>query len=61
MSYQQILESFAAFNRNAFSSLAYIMQTNLWIILSIAGAAAIVVMNIREEVEDYVSEERNIT
>ena len=60
MTYQQILESFLAFNSNAFNNLLYIIQSNLWIVLSIIGATAIIVMNVREEIEDYVTEEQNI-
>ena len=41
MTYQQILESFLAFNINAFNNLLYIIQSNLWIVLSIIGATAI--------------------
>lgn len=60
MTYQQILESFLAFNINTFNNLLYIIQSNLWIVLSIIGATAIIVMNVREEIEDYVTEEQNI-
>ena len=60
MTYQQILESFLAFNINGFNNLLYIIQSNLWIVLSIIGATAIIVMNVREEIEDYVTEEQNI-
>ena len=60
MTYLQILESFLAFNINAFNNLLYIIQSNLWIVLSIIGATAIIVMNVREEIEDYVTEEQNI-
>ena len=60
MTYQQILVSFLAFNINAFNNLLYIIQSNLWIVLSIIGATAIIVMNVREEIEDYVTEEQNI-
>lgn len=60
MTYSQILQSFIAFNINAFNSLIYITKTNLWIILTIIGAIAIIVMNVREEIEDYVTEEQNI-
>lgn len=60
MTYQQIIESFIAFNINAFNNLLYIVETNLWIILSIVGAVAIVIMNLKEEIEDYVTEEQNI-
>lgn len=60
MTYHQILQSFIAFNINAFNNLLYITETNLWIILTIIGAIAIVVMNVREEIEDYVTEEQNI-
>lgn len=57
---QQILECFRAFNVNSFNSLAYVVTTNLWMILTIVGSLAIVVMNVKEEIEDYVTEEQNI-
>ena len=60
MTYSQIMQSFLAFHINAFNNLLYITKTNLWIILTIIGAIAIVVMNVMEEVEDYVTEEQNI-
>lgn len=60
MTYQQILQSFLAFNINAFNNLIYIMETNLWIILTMFGAIAIIIMNVKEEIEDYVTEEQNI-
>ena len=60
MTYSQIMQSFLSFNINAFNNLLYITKTNLWIILTIIGAIAIVVMNVMEEVEDYVTEEQNI-
>ena len=60
MTYQQILQSFLAFNINAFNNLIYIMETNLWIILTMVGAIAIIIMNVKEEIEDYVTEEQNI-
>ena len=60
MTYSQIMQSFLAFNINAFNNLLYITKTNLWIILTIIGAIAIVVMNVMEELEDYVTEEQNI-
>lgn len=60
MTYQQILDSFIAFNINSMNNLIYIFKTNLWLILTMVGTCAIVVMNIKEEVEDYVTEEQNI-
>ncbi|MBT9840640.1 hypothetical protein [Blautia sp. MCC283] len=60
MTYQQILQSFLAFNINAFNNLVYIMETNLWIILTMIGTIAIIIMNVKEEIEDYVTEEQNI-
>ena len=60
MTQEQILECFRAFNVNSFNNLAYILKTNLWIILTIIGSIAIVVMNVKEEIEDYVTEEQNI-
>lgn len=60
MTQEQILQCFRAFNVNSFNSLTYIVKTNLWLILTIIGALAIVVMNVKEEIDDYVTEEQNI-
>ena len=60
MSYQQILDSFMAFNINSINSLIYTVKSNLWLILTIVGALTIIILNIREEIEDYVTEEQNI-
>lgn len=60
MQYQQILESFAAFNINSVNSLIYTVKSNLWLILTIIGALIVTILNIREEIEDYVTEEQNI-
>ncbi len=60
MNYHQIIESFAAFNANSVNSLLYTVKSNLWLILTIVGAFVITILNIREEIEDYVTEEQNI-
>ena len=57
---KQITDSFIAFNINSFNNLVYVVETNLWLILSIIGSLAIVVMGAKEEVDDYVTEEQNI-
>lgn len=36
------------------------IKTNLWLVLSVVGVLAIIVMNLKEEMEDYVTEEQNI-
>lgn len=60
MTIEQIIESFWAFNINSINNLIYILETNFWLILSIVGVIAIVIMNLKEELEDYVTEEQNI-
>lgn len=60
MTIEQIIESFRAFNINSINNLIYILETNFWLILSIVGVIAIVIMNLKEELEDYVTEEQNI-
>ena len=61
MTIKQIIESFRAFNINSINNLIYILETNFWLILSIVGVIAIVIMNLKEELEDYVTEEQNTT
>ena len=56
MTIEQIIESFRAFNINSINNLIYILETNFWLILSIVGVIAIVIMNLKEELEDYVTE-----
>ena len=60
MNYAQILESFQAFNINSFNNLFYMIKTNLWILLAIAGAAIMIILNVMEEIEDVVPEEMDI-
>lgn len=60
MTQGQIIECFKAFNVNSFNSLVYALESNLWLILTVVGALAIVAMNVKEEIEDYVTEEQNI-
>lgn len=60
MSWEQIIQSFIAFNINSLNNLLYMIKTNLWLVLSVVGVLAIIVMNLKEEMEDYVTEEQNI-
>lgn len=60
MSLQQIMQSFCAFNQNAYSNLAYIFRSNFWLILMMAASIAIIVLNLKYEIEDTVTEEQNI-
>ena len=60
MTIEQIIESFRAFNINSINNLIYILETNFWLILSIVGVIAIVIMNLKEELEHYVTGEQNI-
>lgn len=60
MTYKQLLTSFEAFNINSINNLIYLVQSNLWLLLTIVGAATIILLNVKEEIEDYVTEEQNI-
>lgn len=60
MNIQQMIQSFQAFNLNSIHNLVYVFQTNLWLILSVVGSLGIIVLNVKEEIEDYVTEEQNI-
>lgn len=51
MSWEQIIQSFIAFNINSLNNLLYMIKTNLWLVLSVVGALAIIVMNLKEEME----------
>ena len=60
MTVQELMQSFHAFNVNSLNSLIYIISSNIWLILSVIGSLAIIVMNVKEEIDDYVDEEQNI-
>ena len=60
MSLSQIMSSFVAFNVNSINNIIYMIQNNLAILMSIAGATIIIILNLKEEMEDYVTEEQNI-
>ena len=60
MTQQQLIQSFLAFNINAFNNSIYIVETNMWLILSVIGAVFVTFLNIKEEIENYVIEEQNI-
>ncbi len=60
MTMDQIIASFQAFNINAVNNIIFLVKDNMWLILTIIGALIIIILNIREEVEDYVDEEQNI-
>lgn len=60
MSLGQLWDSFIAFHVNSVNTLIYAVETNLWLLLSIAGALAIIVMGLKDEIDDYVTEEQNI-
>lgn len=60
MTLEQLFDSFVAFNANSVNSLIYLVKTNLWLLLSVAGALTIIVMGLKDEIDDYVAEEQNI-
>ena len=60
MTFEQILDSFLAFNVNAWENLLYVFQTNLWLIVVAFSAVIMTVLSLKEEVESVVTEEQNI-
>lgn len=54
------LNSFFAFNTNAISNIAYIVQSNIWFLPLIIGNIGVIFLNIRTEIDLAVSEEQNI-
>ena len=58
--FQQLGESFKAFNENAVYSLIYIMQHNIWFIIIALAAIVSLVMMLKEEMDYSVNEEQNI-
>lgn len=60
MTFEQILDSFLAFNVNAWENLLYVFQTNLWLIVIAFSAVIMTVLSLKEEVESVVTEEQNI-
>ena len=60
MTTQQLIESFFAFNVNAWENLVYVFQSNLWLIIIAFSAVVKTVLSLKEEIEDVVTEEQNI-
>lgn len=60
MTTQQLIESFFAFNVNAWENLVYVFQSNLWLIIIAFSAVVMTVLSLKEEIEDVVTEEQNI-
>lgn len=60
MTFQQIFDSFRAFNVNAINNIIYAFSSNLWLILIFIAVILTAVLYAMEEVEDYVSEEQNV-
>lgn len=56
----QLGQSFAAFNRNAMTSLIYIMTQNFWIVLIAAAAIVTMIMMMKDELDYTVNEVHNI-
>ena len=50
-SWTAMMESFQAFHANAVSNLVYLLTTNAWFLLILAGLAGTVIMNIMAEVD----------
>lgn len=60
MTTQQIIDSFIAFNINAFNNIYYAFNSNICFILIAAAAVITAVLYAKEEVDSYVSEEQNV-
>lgn len=61
MTTEQLIQSFIAFNRNAVNNFIYTFSSNTWFIIITICAVAFVALNLRDALEDYVTEEQNIT
>ena len=55
-----VLKSFVAFNVNAISNLIYVLTSNVWMFLLIAGVIGTIFFLLKEEVDTAVREEQNI-
>ena len=58
--FDQLLTSFKAFNKNALSSLQYVMSQNIWFVLIAVAAITAIVLMLKEELDYSVNEEQNI-
>lgn len=58
--FNQLKTSFEAFNKNALSSLQYVMSQNIWFVLIAVAAIVAIVLMLKEEIDYNVSEEQNI-
>ena len=55
-----MLDSFVAFHINAVSNFAYMVTSNLWLLLLIVGVVGTISLNLKEEIDVAVREEQNI-
>lgn len=60
MSLDLILENFGAINANAFYSILYFLQNNLLFFIVIVAIVYIVYIELKEESDDFVYDERNV-
>ena len=60
MSLELILEKFVAINANAFYSILYVLQNNLLFFIVIVAIVYIVYIELKEESDDFVYDERNV-
>lgn len=61
MTTEQLIQSFIAFNKNAINNFIYTFSSNTWFIIITICAVAFVALNLRSALEEYVTEEQNIT
>lgn len=57
---QELFDAFIAFNVNACSYLLYALKTNWWLLLIAIGAVGSIVIALKEEIENTVTEEQRI-
>lgn len=57
---ENLIQSFLAFNMNAFSYFIYYLTNNLYIIILIACTIATIMLGLKDVVDVNVAEEQNI-
>jgi len=55
-----MLESFKAFNINAVSNFLYLITSNYWFLLLIAGVIGVIVLSLKEEIDTSYDDSQSV-
>ena len=60
MIFQNLFESFKAFNSNAINNFVYVLTSNAWFFLILVGVFGTIVLLLKEEVDVAIRDEQGI-